>query len=145
MSQLVDVKKGGSNSGTWIHPSVAIHLAHWIGPRVSLSMIDLVFRFLQGDLTLIPEIVDCHDDINDTKTITTITEGPSGDVITTAQFHAQLVEIQSQLKEKSSVIVSNHLLEAKKNSLIPASHYFLLFILLLLVILLFCSGTIDPV
>ena len=35
---LIDSKKGGNNSGTWIHPDLAIQLAQWISSKFSIQV-----------------------------------------------------------------------------------------------------------
>jgi hypothetical protein len=35
---LIDSKKGGNNSGTWIHPDLAIQLAQWLSPEFSIQV-----------------------------------------------------------------------------------------------------------
>lgn len=64
---LVQSTQGGDskNQGTWIHPRVAIHLAHWISPKFAVKVTDWVFRYLNGDLSLATEIVERHGAIKD--------------------------------------------------------------------------------
>ena len=54
------------NRGTWVHPKVAIHLAMWISPKFAVQVTDWVYKFLSGDLSLVKEVVDRHDAINNT-------------------------------------------------------------------------------
>jgi hypothetical protein len=59
VSQLVEVRKGNSKKykqGTWIHPYVATNLAQWLSPKFAVFVSKLVFRYLNGDLSLIDEI-----------------------------------------------------------------------------------------
>lgn len=39
----------------------------WISPTFSVKVIDWVHRFLNGDISLVKDIVDRHDEINNTK------------------------------------------------------------------------------
>lgn len=59
ISQLIEVRKGNSKKfqqGTWIHPHVATHLAQWLSPKFAVFVSKWLWRFMQGDLTLINEI-----------------------------------------------------------------------------------------
>ncbi len=78
--------------GTWIHPKVAIHFAMWISPEFSVKVIDWVHRFLQGDITLVRDIVERHDAVNNTHTEI---------LITTMQN--QLEEYKTQVHELETV------------------------------------------
>lgn len=66
---IIDTITKGANEfrGTWIHPKLAIHFAMWISPEFSVEVTDWVERFMRGDITLVKDIVDRHDAINDTK------------------------------------------------------------------------------
>ena len=55
------------NRGTWVHPKVAIHLAMWISPSFAVQVTDWVYRFLSGDISLVKDVVDRHDAINNTE------------------------------------------------------------------------------
>ena len=69
-ASLIDVKKGNSSAyeqGTYVHPRVAIHLAQWISPKFSVQVTDWVLRFMKGDLSLVADIVNQHDLVNNTK------------------------------------------------------------------------------
>ena len=49
-----------------IHPHVALHLAQWLSPLFLVDVVRWVGRYLSGDLSLIPEIVERHDVVNNT-------------------------------------------------------------------------------
>ncbi len=72
---LIEVitKGANENRGTWVHPKIAIHLAMWISPTFSVKVIDWVHRFLNGDITLVKDIVDRHDAVNNTTSEVLIT------------------------------------------------------------------------
>lgn len=38
MSHVLDVKRGGNHSGSWIHPDLAVPLAQWISPKFTLQV-----------------------------------------------------------------------------------------------------------
>jgi len=63
---LVEVKVGGGNknSGTWVHPYVAINLAQWLSPKFAVFVSKLVFRYISGDATLIEEIKHNNEVLN---------------------------------------------------------------------------------
>ena len=37
-SKLVDINKGGTHIGTWIHPDLAIQLAQWLSPKFAIQV-----------------------------------------------------------------------------------------------------------
>jgi hypothetical protein len=59
---VVDIIKGGDPKlqGTYIHPYKSIHLAMWLDPMFSIFIIQLSYRFLSGDLTLIPDMAKSY-------------------------------------------------------------------------------------
>ena len=64
IKDMVVSKRGGNDAtqiGTWIHPTLAIHLAMWCSPEFAYAVIELVQRYERGDLTLIPELLANHD------------------------------------------------------------------------------------
>jgi hypothetical protein len=67
VSQLVQIRKGNSSNfeqGTWVHPMVATHLAQWLSPVFSIQVNKWVLRYLSGDITLVKEVVDRHDQVH---------------------------------------------------------------------------------
>ena len=38
LSKLVDINKGGTHIGTWIHPELAIQLAQWLSPKFAIQV-----------------------------------------------------------------------------------------------------------
>jgi hypothetical protein len=58
ISTLIEIIKGGKSNkqGTWVHPYVATNLAQWLSPKFAVFVSKLVFRYLNGDLSLIDEI-----------------------------------------------------------------------------------------
>ena len=49
--ELVEIKRGGNHSGTWVHPKVAIHLANWVSPQFYVAVVNLVERYIKGNVT----------------------------------------------------------------------------------------------
>ena len=45
-SELVDVKKGGTNQGTWLHPRLAVRFAMWVNDDFSLQVEDWVQEWI---------------------------------------------------------------------------------------------------
>ena len=50
--ELIDSKRGGNHSGTWVHPLVATHLAAWISPQFAAK----ISVWLETAKTTIPSI-----------------------------------------------------------------------------------------
>ena len=38
LADLVEVRRGGMNQGTWVHPRVCVDLARWLCPRFAVAM-----------------------------------------------------------------------------------------------------------
>jgi KilA-N domain/Zinc finger, C2H2 type len=68
-TELIQTIQGGDpkKQGTWVHPRVAIHLAQWISAKFAVQVTDWVLRFMSGDLSLVREVVQRHDEINNTE------------------------------------------------------------------------------
>ena len=49
-NQLVIVKKGGAEQGTWLHPKLAIHFARWLDPRFAVWCDEQIEQILSGSL-----------------------------------------------------------------------------------------------
>jgi hypothetical protein len=66
---VITIMKGpNENRGTWVHPRVAVYIALWADTDFGFDMTTLLFRVMSGDLSLIQDIVDVHDSVNDTVT-----------------------------------------------------------------------------
>jgi hypothetical protein len=67
ISHLIQIKKGGQSNrqGTWIHPYAATNLAQWLSPKFAVFVSKLVCRYMAGDLTLIDEIKQNNDFLNE--------------------------------------------------------------------------------
>lgn len=47
-NQLVIVKHGGNNRGTWLHPKLAIHFARWLDPKFAVWCDEQIEQILSG-------------------------------------------------------------------------------------------------
>lgn len=45
---------------------MAVHLAQWLSPQFAVKVTDWVLRYLQGDITLVKDIVERHDAVHGT-------------------------------------------------------------------------------
>jgi hypothetical protein len=72
---LTDIITTGANEnrGTWVHPKLAIHLGMWVNSKFGVKVINWTYRFMQGDITLVRDIVDRHDALNNTRSEVLIT------------------------------------------------------------------------
>ena len=61
LADLVIVRKGGSNPGTWFHEDVAIEFARWLSPRFGIWCNDRVKEVLQGRLLNAQNCIFCSD------------------------------------------------------------------------------------
>ena len=53
--QLVAVKNGGTNNGTWLHPKLAIDFARWLDPRFAVWCDEQIEQILSGSLKAQPK------------------------------------------------------------------------------------------
>ena len=49
-NQIVNVKNGGSERGTWLHPKLAIHFARWLDPKFTVWCDEQIEQLLSGSL-----------------------------------------------------------------------------------------------
>jgi len=54
----------GRNGGTWVHQDIAIHLAMWISPQCGRAVINIVTRYINGDLAIAKEVVENKNEID---------------------------------------------------------------------------------
>ena len=47
-NQIVNVKNGGSERGTWLHPKLAIHFARWLDPKFAVWCDEQIEQLLSG-------------------------------------------------------------------------------------------------
>lgn len=45
---LIEVRRGGKEPGTWVHPKVAIHLAGWLSPEFAVFITDVVHDWMEA-------------------------------------------------------------------------------------------------
>ena len=65
---LINKINGGKTPGTWIHPRLAVDFARWVSAELAVKMNGWLSRFISGDLTMVQDVVQIHDKINDTDT-----------------------------------------------------------------------------
>ena len=65
-SELITSIKGNSkaDAGTWIHPRIAINLAQWISPEFAVKVTEWVQKFIEGDVSIVKDVIERHDKIN---------------------------------------------------------------------------------
>ena len=47
-NQIVSVKRGGDEQGTWLHPKLAIHFARWLDPKFAVWCDEQIEQLLSG-------------------------------------------------------------------------------------------------
>nr|DAX86151.1 MAG TPA: KilA protein [Caudoviricetes sp.] len=50
-NQIVIVKRGGIEQGTWLHPKLAVHFARWLDPKFAVWCDEQIEQILSGSLT----------------------------------------------------------------------------------------------
>ncbi|EOG0323586.1 KilA-N domain-containing protein [Neisseria gonorrhoeae] len=50
-NQIVVVKRGGSEQGTWLHPKLAIHFARWLNPKFAVWCDEQIETLLNGNVS----------------------------------------------------------------------------------------------
>ncbi|HGN6382560.1 TPA: KilA-N domain-containing protein, partial [Neisseria gonorrhoeae] len=50
-NQIVIVKRGGSEQGTWLHPKLAIHFARWLNPKFAVWCDEQIETLLNGNVS----------------------------------------------------------------------------------------------
>ena len=53
-NQLVIIKQGGIEQGTWLHPKLAIHFARWLDPKFAVWCDEQIEHIISGSLKLEP-------------------------------------------------------------------------------------------
>ncbi|MDK4613212.1 KilA-N domain-containing protein [Kingella kingae] len=53
-NQLVIIKQGGIEQGTWLHPKLAIHFARWLDPKFAVWCDEQIEQIISGSLKLEP-------------------------------------------------------------------------------------------
>ena len=64
-NQLVIIKKGGAEQGTWLHPKLAIHFARWLDPRFAVWCDEQIEQILSGSLKLSQTTTDQRKPLRD--------------------------------------------------------------------------------
>ena len=50
-NQIVIVKRGGNEQGTWLHPKLAIHFARWLDPKFAVWCDEQIEALLNGNVS----------------------------------------------------------------------------------------------
>nr|DAP79381.1 MAG TPA: KilA protein [Caudoviricetes sp.] len=50
-NQIVIVKNGGNNRGTWLHPKLAVHFARWLDPKFAVWCDEQIEALLNGKVS----------------------------------------------------------------------------------------------
>ena len=66
LTENIYVKDG--RSGIWAHSYIALKIAGWISPEFDVLMMSIVFRYQQGDKSIISEVLEIGDKKGDTIT-----------------------------------------------------------------------------
>lgn len=99
--------KDGRN-GIWAHQYIALKIAGWVSPEFDVLMMSIVFRYQQGDKSLISEILEIGDKKDDTMT-NVISVAPADDTqsrhtmihsLVVAKMTANQIEKQRKLNER---------------------------------------------
>ncbi|MDK4680173.1 KilA-N domain-containing protein [Kingella negevensis] len=53
-NQLVIIKQGGIEQGTWLHPKLAIHFARWLDPKFAVWCDEQIEQIISGSLQSLP-------------------------------------------------------------------------------------------
>ena len=61
-NQLVIVKHGGNNRGTWLHPKLAVHFARWLDPKFAVWCDEQIEALLNGKVSDGPAAKTTADD-----------------------------------------------------------------------------------
>jgi len=61
----------------YVHPYVAIGLAMWMSPVFGSRVKDVFMKYSNGDLSIAKQVVDIHDNKNNTKTHVEIAQNPT--------------------------------------------------------------------
>ena len=105
---LMESKVGGKEAGggTWIHPEAAIHLTMWLDAHFAVQVIRWTSRFISGDLTLINDMVDRHESVNEGTRVkaTVTTAGPDVDRDVHERMH-QDNTTNAQLKVRIAKVI----------------------------------------
>lgn len=57
-NQLVSVKNGGDDRGTWLHPKLAVHFARWLSAEFAVWCDEQIEKILHGNKTEQPKLDD---------------------------------------------------------------------------------------
>lgn len=62
LADLVQVKKGGNNPGTWMHEDVALEFARWLSPKFAIWCNDRIKELLRSGITSLTASTQSRND-----------------------------------------------------------------------------------
>lgn len=102
LTDLVHVKKGGHNAGTWMHQDVALEFARWLSPKFAIWTNDRIRELLlQGHTTL------SNDTLSLTSTIRILTQR-----IEILEHENTALRIRGNSLEKSLLVIGGTIVSA---------------------------------
>lgn len=123
INKLVLSNHGGTNEGTWIHPSLAVKLVEWVCPEFNSVAAGWTSGIIQGSLdAVLPPIRENHDRLNNTTSTITIssqdkrirTEEDSDknkrlkeDVVTRKDFEDAFAKIDRNIQQILTAVQGN--------------------------------------
>jgi hypothetical protein len=108
VDKLIITIKGGADEharGTWAHPYIAMYVAMWADVDFGQRMMTILMRFLSGDITLVKDVVDRHDQLNNSVTDVAIVGGDTKNItkVIVQSQHTTTVD-QEDRNEKHAAI-----------------------------------------
>jgi hypothetical protein len=100
LADLVIVKKGGSNPGTWFHEDVALLFAQWLSPRLYIWCNDRIKELMKFGMTATPQTIESilQDPGNAAKILTALQEERKRNAVLKDQVQVRTSEHQRLLK-----------------------------------------------
>jgi phage antirepressor YoqD-like protein len=56
--EMIDIKQGGTEQGTWLHEKIALKLAAWLSPKFELWIYDRIHELLTIGMTAMPQTLE---------------------------------------------------------------------------------------
>ena len=103
-TEIIKVKQGGSNQGTYVHPQLAIVIAQWVSPEVAVRVSKWIFELMiTGYVTLGQE--KTNNELNEIynkkiQSLQTTIETVVNENLTIKSTYSHLAELHDQLRMK---------------------------------------------